>query len=131
MRLPRVRFTVRRTVGASALAVLMLALAAGVVWLAAPITTPICRGTIVSIEIDKTVLRDKLRSHDSLWVVTVQPDDQLSGSAPGREMRFTMHSPSTSGFTRVGERVEVYRGDDRGLRTTPCPPRTGRLAKPQ
>ncbi len=129
--MPRVRFTVRRTVGAAALAVLMLAPAAGVVWLAAPPATPICRGTIMSIEIDNPALRDKLRRHDSLWVVTVRPDDPLPGSAPGRNMRFTMHSPSMSGFTRVGERVEVYSGDGRGLSATPCPPGTGRFAKQQ
>src|ERR1700722_2792072 len=83
---------------------------------AAPPATPICRGTIVSIAIDETALRDELRRHNSLWVVTIRPDDRLLGSAPGREMRFTMHSPAMSGFRRVGERVEVYSDDGRGLR---------------
>jgi len=124
MRTARVRFTVRRTVGAAALAVLMLAQAAGCVGLDDPPATPIGRGTIVSIEIDETALRDKLRRHNSLWVVTIRPDDHLSGRAPGRDMRFTMHSPAMYGFSRVGQRVEVYSGDGRGLRATPCPPGT-------
>ncbi len=37
MRLPRVRFTVRRTIGAATLAVFLLALAAGVAWLLSPV----------------------------------------------------------------------------------------------
>lgn len=36
MRLPRLRFTVRRTVGAATLAVFLLALAAGVAWFLSP-----------------------------------------------------------------------------------------------
>jgi hypothetical protein len=83
----------------------------------------ICRGTIVSIEIDDTALRDKLRRHDSLWIVTVRTDDDPSGNAPGRDMRFTMHSPSMCGFRKVGEHVEVDDGG-MGLRATPCPPGT-------
>jgi hypothetical protein len=98
---------------------------------AASTGTPICRGTIVSIDIDDAALSDKLHRDDSLWVVTVQPGRDPSGGAPRREMRFTMHSPSMMGFRRVGERVEVY-CDDRGwVWATPYPSGTGPVIVPK
>jgi hypothetical protein len=98
---------------------------------AAPTGASVCRGTIVSIEIDDKALSDKLRWHDSLWVVTVRPDNERSGSAPWREMRFSMHSPSMRGFRRVGERVEVYDDSRRGVWATPYPSATGRVSVPR
>jgi hypothetical protein len=159
MRLPRVRFTTRPSIGVTTvrpgsespwkwliLLGMMLAticvciaidrrpavpLPVPVLRDAASNGSPICRGVIVSIEIDDTALSNKLRRHNSHWVVTVRRDDEPSGGAPGREMRFSMHSPSTSGFRRVGERVEVYDDDRRGVWATPYPSPTGRVTRPR
>jgi hypothetical protein len=90
-----------------------------VVQAAATTGNPICHGTIVSIEVDGPALSDKLGRHNSLWVVTIRPDNEPSGEAPARVMRFSMHSPSMNGFRRVGERIEIYEDDRRGVWAIP------------
>jgi hypothetical protein len=147
MRLPRVRFPTRPPIGTAttgrrseslrkSIVILVVMLGAvsvcavigrrpmarlpvPVIRAAATTGTPICHGTIVSIEIDGTALPDKLRRDNSLWVVTVRPDAEPSGEAPGRVMRFSMHSPSMNGFRSVGERVEVYEDDRWGVWAIP------------
>ena len=86
---------------------------------------PICRGTIVSIEIDNTALSDKLKRQRQPVGCHGWPDSAPSGGGPARDIRFTMHSPSMSGFSKVGEHVQVYGGEDREVSTVPCPIGTG------
>lgn len=81
----------------------------------------ICRGTVVSIDINAEAIRDKLRNHNRLWIVTVQPDPDASNAVPPPKMQFMMHSPSQCGFRNVGDHVDVFNGAV-DIQAIPAPP---------
>ncbi len=58
---------------------------------------PICRGTIVRIQIATEMPSSKPGRHENLWIVTVRPD-MVAGGHPAQDLTFKVHSPSMSGF---------------------------------
>jgi hypothetical protein len=81
---------------------------------------PSCRGTILSIQLATELPSTKPGRHEKFWIVTVRPD-VASGGVPGANSTFKVHSPSMSGFRKIGEHVEVYSSGSGDLSAIPCP----------